>query len=56
MEKLREVLAEQYHNAKKEDFVITNGASEALDLVLRFLVKKVKTVLTAPSLLLFLPF
>lgn len=33
--KLREALAKQYPNASADDFVITNGASEALDLVLR---------------------
>lgn len=32
---LREALAKEYENAKAEDFVITNGASEALDLVFR---------------------
>lgn len=32
---LREALAKEYPNAKSEDFVITNGASEALDLVFR---------------------
>ncbi|OGG74321.1 hypothetical protein A3A37_02365 [Candidatus Kaiserbacteria bacterium RIFCSPLOWO2_01_FULL_52_36] len=33
--KLREALAGEYPRAKAEDFVITNGASEALDLVFR---------------------
>ncbi|MDP3948654.1 MAG: aminotransferase class I/II-fold pyridoxal phosphate-dependent enzyme [bacterium] len=33
--KLREVLSKQYPGADAEDFVITNGASEALDLVFR---------------------
>lgn len=32
---LREALSKEYENAKAEDFVITNGASEALDLVFR---------------------
>jgi aspartate aminotransferase len=36
-ENLREALAEQYTGSKADDFVITNGASEALDLVLRAL-------------------
>jgi len=33
--KLREALSKQYPGADAEDFVITNGASEALDLVFR---------------------
>jgi aspartate aminotransferase len=36
-ENLREALAAQYTGSKADDFVITNGASEALDLVLRAL-------------------
>ena len=36
-ENLREALAAQYAGSKADDFVITNGASEALDLVLRAL-------------------
>lgn len=36
---LREALAQQYPNAHRDQFVITNGASEALDLVLRALHK-----------------
>jgi aspartate aminotransferase len=36
-ENLREALAAQYTGSKAADFVITNGASEALDLVLRAL-------------------
>jgi len=32
---LREALAKQYPNSKAENFVVTNGASEALDLILR---------------------
>ncbi len=39
-EKLREALAREYPNASAENFVITNGASEALDLVLRVLAKE----------------
>lgn len=34
-ENLRDALAKQYSKAKAEDFVITNGASEALDLTFR---------------------
>ncbi|MEK7132915.1 MAG: pyridoxal phosphate-dependent aminotransferase [Patescibacteria group bacterium] len=33
--KLREALAKEYPQAEAEDFVITNGASEALDLIFR---------------------
>ena len=36
---MREALAAQYPGSKADDFVITNGASEALDLVLRALYK-----------------
>ncbi|HXK38635.1 MAG TPA: pyridoxal phosphate-dependent aminotransferase [Candidatus Paceibacterota bacterium] len=32
---LREALAKEYPNAEAEEFVITNGASEALDLIFR---------------------
>jgi aspartate aminotransferase len=38
-ENLREALAAQYPGSKADDFVITNGASEGLDLVLRALYK-----------------
>lgn len=34
-ERLREILSEQYPNSTPDNFVITNGASEALDLTLR---------------------
>jgi len=37
---LREALAKQYLGAKPENFVITNGASEALDLTIRALAQK----------------
>jgi len=37
MQALRSALAEQYPNSSADDFVITNGASEALDLSLRVL-------------------
>jgi aspartate/methionine/tyrosine aminotransferase len=36
---LREALAKEYPHAQPEDFVITNGASEALDLALRAIAK-----------------
>ncbi|MFC1678559.1 pyridoxal phosphate-dependent aminotransferase, partial [Patescibacteria group bacterium] len=36
---LREVLAKQYSDASSESFVVTNGASESLDLALRALYK-----------------
>jgi len=42
---LREALSKQYPNAKASNFVITNGASEALDLIFRFLATKGKSVL-----------
>lgn len=48
---LREALAKEYENAKAEDFVITNGASEALDLVFRAIHKihgKCKVLLCQP--------
>lgn len=38
-ENLREALSEQYLGSNRENFVITNGASEGLDLVLRALRK-----------------
>jgi aspartate aminotransferase len=49
--KLRERLAQEFRkfNAKKEDFVITNGASEALDLTFRAICKpKDKVLLHVP--------
>ncbi len=42
---LREALAKQYPDAKAESFIVTNGASEALDLSLRVLYKKGAKVL-----------
>jgi aspartate aminotransferase len=39
MQKLREALAWQYPKSTAESFVITNGASEALDLTLRVLAR-----------------
>lgn len=38
-ENLRQALSEQYAGSGKEDFVITNGASEALDIVFRTALK-----------------
>jgi len=50
---LREALARQYPRSKPENFVITNGASEALDLTLRVIAlikskKKNKVLLLRP--------
>ena len=48
---LREALAEQYPNADAENFVVTNGASEALDLVFRAIYQmhgKAKVLLCRP--------
>ncbi len=45
--KLREALVREYPNAKPENFVITNGASEALDLALR-VIDKGKILLPKP--------
>lgn len=39
-ESLRVALAKEYPGAKPEDFVITNGASEAIDIVLRSISEK----------------
>lgn len=55
---LREALAKQYPHAGPEDFVITNGASEALDLVFRMLYQKygkVKILLCRPYYYSYLP-
>ncbi len=41
-ENLRGALAEQYSGARAADFVITNGASEAIDLVLRVIARQSK--------------
>ncbi len=38
--KLRQALAKEYPGAREENFVITNGASEALDLIMRVLAKE----------------
>lgn len=50
-EKLRQALSCEYPNARAEDFVITNGASEALDLVFRAIYQShgpVKVLLCQP--------
>lgn len=44
-ESLREALAAQYPSATRESFVITNGASEALDLTFRFIATRGHKVL-----------
>ena len=46
---LREALAKEFNNSSKEEFVITNGASEALDLAFRAIGKpKDKILLHTP--------
>jgi len=57
---LREALAQQYPYSTADSFVITNGASEALDLVLRVIAqngsgKKNKVLLTRPYYYSYLP-
>ncbi len=48
-EDLRERLSEVYEGSRKDDFVITNGASEALDLTLRALyVPQARVLLPRP--------
>jgi len=50
-ESLRAALAKEYPGAKAQDFVVTNGASEALDLVFRAIYEmhgKVKVLLCQP--------
>src|SRR5438045_269451 len=50
-EKLREALSGEYPQAQARDFVVTNGASEALDLVFRAIKEmhgKVKVLLCRP--------
>lgn len=42
---LREALAKQYQGSSKENFIITNGASEAIDLALRAINKEGGVVL-----------
>src|SRR3989338_9662525 len=43
--KLREALAHEYPGSTADNFVITNGASEALDLIFRFCGKGQKVLL-----------
>ena len=45
LEKLREALCSQYPDANSDQFIITNGASEALDLTLRVLQRNIKKIL-----------
>jgi aspartate/methionine/tyrosine aminotransferase len=55
---LREALSKQYPNAGPEDFVVTNGASEALDLVFRAIHQmhgKVKVLVCRPYYYSYLP-
>jgi aspartate aminotransferase len=55
---LRRALAKQYPHAGPEDFVITNGASEALDLIFRAFYQqygKVKILLCRPYYYSYLP-
>jgi len=44
-ENLREMLSKDFPGSTKEDFVITNGASEALDLAFRALASKKRKIL-----------
>ena len=56
-ERLRNLLAKEYEGADAHNFVICNGASEALDLIFRVLSglsKKTKSI-DAAAVLLFLP-
>ncbi|OGW80238.1 MAG: hypothetical protein A3G33_06075 [Omnitrophica bacterium RIFCSPLOWO2_12_FULL_44_17] len=46
--KLREALTREYPGSTADNFVITNGASEALDLIFRILGKGKKVLLTKP--------
>ncbi len=46
--KLREALAKEYPGSTPENFVITNGASEALDLIFRIWGKGAKVLLPRP--------
>lgn len=54
-EKLRVALAHEYPGSTADNFVITNGASEALDLVFRFWGKKQKVLLPRPYYYSYLP-
>ena len=53
--KLREALAREYPNSTAENFVITNGASEALDLIFRAWGKGQKVLLPRPYYYSYLP-
>lgn len=52
---LREALAREYPGSTAENFVITNGASEALDLIFRNLSKGSKVLLPRPYYYSYLP-
>ncbi len=53
--KLREALSREYPGSTAENFVITNGASEALDLIFRCWGKKQKVLLPRPFYYSYLP-
>ena len=53
--KLREALSKEYPGSTAENFVITNGASEALDLVFRIWGKGQKVLLPRPYYYSYLP-
>jgi len=53
--KLREALVKEYPNSTAENFVITNGASEALDLIFRSWGKGQKVLLPRPYYYSYLP-
>lgn len=53
--KLREALACEYPGSTAENFVITNGASEALDLIFRCWAKGQKVLLPRPYYYSYLP-
>ncbi|MFA7255927.1 MAG: aminotransferase class I/II-fold pyridoxal phosphate-dependent enzyme, partial [Candidatus Omnitrophota bacterium] len=53
--KLREALAREYPGSTAENFVITNGASEALDLIFRGWSKGEKVLLPRPYYYSYLP-
>lgn len=55
-ERLREALSREYLGAKPDNFIITNGASEALDLVLRVIARPgAKILLPKPYYYSYLP-
>src|SRR3990167_2488427 len=53
--KLREALSHEYPGSTADNFVITNGASEALDLIFRFWGKGQKVLLPRPYYYSYLP-